>query len=152
MKLKSFFNAKDTTVNRRKRQPVKWEFFSFGNSTCYIQRAKQWKMLRKGKSGFTVVTAGKEKEKKITTNQSTKLKLIIPSVLTTCLLTVGVTALHDWCVPDNVMQYLWNRWPLEQILCIRYLSSGDRRSKLKSVVEKGLLRWHLLLFATYPTS
>lgn len=65
------------------------------NSTCYIQRTKQWKMLRKGKSRFTVVTAGKEEEKKITTNRSTKLNLIIPSVLTACLLMVGMTALHD---------------------------------------------------------
>lgn len=67
----------------------------FGNFTCYIQRAKQWKILRKGKCGFKVVTAGKEEEKKITTNQSTKSNLIIFSVLTTCLLTVGMTALHD---------------------------------------------------------
>lgn len=67
----------------------------FDNSTCYIRRAKQWKILRKGKSGFKVVTAGKEEEKKITTNQSIKSNLIIPSVLTTCVLTVGMTALHD---------------------------------------------------------
>lgn len=63
----------------------------FFNSTCYIQRAKQWKMLRKGKGGFTVVT--QEKKKKENNNKSVNK---IKTDYSFCVvLTVGVTALHD---------------------------------------------------------